>query len=78
MQFGFCLKPAYTSTETVRLTKMAEDGGFEYGWLFDTHVLFREPYPLLTLMALNRKNEAIESFRKSCEAGNQEACKKLH
>ncbi len=53
MQFGFCLKPAYTSAETVRLTKTAEDGGFEYGWLFDTHVLFREPYPLLTLMALN-------------------------
>jgi len=53
MQFGFCLKPDYTPAETVRLTKTAEDGGFEYGWLFDTHVLFREPYPLLTLMAMN-------------------------
>jgi probable F420-dependent oxidoreductase len=51
MQFGFTLKPYHTATETVALTKAAEATGFEYGWLFDTHVLFREPYPLLTLMA---------------------------
>jgi probable F420-dependent oxidoreductase len=51
MQFGFTLKPYHTATETVELAKAAEATGFEYGWLFDTHVLFREPYPLLTLMA---------------------------
>jgi probable F420-dependent oxidoreductase len=51
MQFGFTLKPYHSATETVELAKAAEATGFEYGWLFDTHVLFREPYPLLTLMA---------------------------
>ena len=51
MQFGFTLKPYHSAAETVELAKAAEAAGFEYGWLFDTHVLFREPYPLLTLMA---------------------------
>jgi probable F420-dependent oxidoreductase len=53
MQFGFTLKPDHTSAGTVDLTRAAEDCGFGYGWLFDSHVLWREPYPLLTLMALN-------------------------
>ena len=35
-------------------------------------------YRGFTLNALNRKNEAMESFRRSCEAGNPEACKQLH
>ena len=34
-----------------RSTRQAEAAGFEYGWLFDSHVLWRDPYPLLTLMA---------------------------
>ena len=37
----------------VALTRQAEEAGFAYGWLFDSHVLWLEPYPLLTLMALN-------------------------
>ena len=51
MQFGFTLKPDHSIQRTVALTRQAEAAGFEYGWLFDTHVLFRDPYPLLTLMA---------------------------
>ncbi|HUG29759.1 MAG TPA: TIGR03842 family LLM class F420-dependent oxidoreductase [Candidatus Limnocylindria bacterium] len=53
MQFGFTLKGEQTAAQTVELAKAAEAVGFGYGWLFDTHVLFREPYPLLTLMAMN-------------------------
>ncbi len=53
MQFGFTLKGDQSPERTIELAKAAEAGGFEYGWVFDTHVLFREPYPLLTLMALN-------------------------
>ena len=34
-----------------RSTQQAEAAGFEYGWIFDSHVLWKEPYPLLTLMA---------------------------
>jgi probable F420-dependent oxidoreductase len=51
MQFGFTLKPEHTIERTIDLTRRAEAAGFEYGWLFDSHVLWREPYVLLTLMA---------------------------
>jgi probable F420-dependent oxidoreductase len=51
MQFGFTLKPEHDVTRHLALTTKAEEAGFDYGWLFDSHVLWREPYPLLTLMA---------------------------
>ena len=51
MQFGFTLKPEHSIERTIALTRQAEAAGFEYGWLFDSHVLWRDPYPLLTLMA---------------------------
>src|SRR6185295_7091211 len=51
MQFGFTLKPEHGIARHLALTTQAEEAGFEYGWLFDSHVLWREPYPLLTLMA---------------------------
>ncbi len=51
MQFGFTLKPDHTIERTLALTRQAEAAGFDYGWLFDSHVLWREPYVLLTLMA---------------------------
>lgn len=51
MQFGFTLKPDHSIERTLALTRQAEAAGFAYGWLFDSHVLWREPYPLLTLMA---------------------------
>ncbi len=51
MKFGFTLKPDHSIERTIALTKQAEAAGFDYGWLFDSHVLWRDPYPLLTLMA---------------------------
>jgi probable F420-dependent oxidoreductase len=51
MQFGFTLKPDQTLERTLALARQAEAAGFDYGWLFDSHVLWRDPYPLLTLMA---------------------------
>jgi probable F420-dependent oxidoreductase len=51
MKFGFTLKPDHTLERTLALTRQAEAAGFDYGWLFDSHVLWREPYVLLTLMA---------------------------
>ena len=51
MDFGFTLKPEHSIERTVALTRQAEAAGFSYGWLFDSHVLWRDPYPLLTLMA---------------------------
>src|SRR3954464_15303702 len=51
MQFGFTLKPEHDLARTVALTRRAGPAGFDYGWLFDSHVLWREPYVLLALMA---------------------------
>ncbi len=53
MQFGITLKPDISVERIVGLARQAEAGGFEYGWLFDSHVLWMDPYPLLTLMVSN-------------------------
>src|SRR5919197_345274 len=52
-EFAFTLKPDMTPDRIVALTRQAEAAGFNYGWVFDSHVLWQEPYPLLTLMAVN-------------------------
>lgn len=51
MDFGITLKPEHRFDHEVELTRRAEANGFAYAWLFDSHVLWREPYVLLTLMA---------------------------
>src|SRR5205809_3291161 len=51
MQFGFTLKPEHTIETTLDLARLGESVGFDYLWLFDSHVLWREPYALLTLIA---------------------------
>jgi len=53
MQFGFTLKPEHSIERTIALAKQAETAGFTHGWLFDSHVLWRDPYPLLGLIAQN-------------------------
>jgi probable F420-dependent oxidoreductase len=55
MDFGITLKPDMSPERLVALTRQGEAAGFSYGWLFDSHVLWLEPYPLLTLMALNTR-----------------------
>src|ERR1700675_2977220 len=54
-EFAFTLKPDMTSDHIVALTRQAEAACFNYGWIFDSHVLWQEPYPLLTLMAANTR-----------------------
>jgi probable F420-dependent oxidoreductase len=56
MQFGFTLKPDLSIERLLNLTRQAESGGFQYGWIFDSHILWKEPYPLLTLMAANTRS----------------------
>jgi probable F420-dependent oxidoreductase len=56
MKFGITIKPDMPVERIVGLTRQAEAAGFQYGWIFDSHVLWLEPYPMLTLMAANTKN----------------------
>ncbi|HEY8461075.1 MAG TPA: TIGR03842 family LLM class F420-dependent oxidoreductase [Blastocatellia bacterium] len=53
LEFAITFKPDMPAERIVNLTKQAERNGFSYGWIFDSHVLWQEPYPLLTLMAAN-------------------------
>lgn len=54
-EFAITFKPDMAPERIVNLSKQAEDAGFAYGWIFDSHVLWQEPYPLLTLIAMNTK-----------------------
>ena len=55
MDFGITIKPDLTIDRILSLTRQAEAAGFLYGWIFDSHVIWMEPFPLLTLMAANTK-----------------------
>jgi len=59
MDFGITLKPDITVERVVSLSRQAEAAGFSYGWMFDSHVLWKECYPLMTLMAASTKKMRI-------------------
>ncbi len=56
LEFAITFKPDMPPERIVRLTRQAEAAGFTYGWVFDSHILWQEPYPLLTLMAANTRH----------------------
>jgi probable F420-dependent oxidoreductase len=53
LEFGITFKPDMPHARIVALAQQAEAAGFIYSWIFDSHVLWQEPYPLLTLIASN-------------------------
>src|SRR6266568_1560486 len=59
LSFGVCFAPDPPPSRWVDLTKLAEAQGFEYAWLFDSHVLWQEVYPIFTLMAANTRTIKI-------------------
>jgi probable F420-dependent oxidoreductase len=56
MDFGITIKPDIHIDRIVSLTQQAEASGFSYGWIFDSHVIWKEPFPLLTLMAASTQS----------------------
>ncbi|HJX23454.1 MAG TPA: 5,10-methylenetetrahydromethanopterin reductase [Candidatus Bathyarchaeia archaeon] len=50
MKIGFCIIPKWSAGETAGVFKLAEDLGFEYGWLAD-QTFTTSVYPVLTLSA---------------------------
>lgn len=53
LDFAITFKADMPPARIVNLTRQAEAAGFSYGWSFDSHILWQDPYPLLTLMAVN-------------------------
>ena len=51
LSFGVTVLPDPPYQRLVELLVLAESHGFEYGWTYDSHVLWQESFPLLTLAA---------------------------
>ncbi len=52
LTFGVTVLPDPPYTRLVELMRLAEEHGFEYGWTYDSHILWQDSYPLLTIAAL--------------------------
>ena len=52
LSFGVTVLPDPPASRVVELLSLAEQHGFEYGWTYDSHILWHDPYPLLTMAAL--------------------------
>jgi probable F420-dependent oxidoreductase len=49
ISFGVTVLPDPPPGRLVELFQLAESNGFDYGWTYDSHVLWQESFPLLTL-----------------------------
>jgi probable F420-dependent oxidoreductase len=49
--FGVTVLPDPPYTRFLELLELAEENGFDYGWTYDSHVLWQESIPLLALAA---------------------------
>ena len=59
MDFGITFKSDMALPRMVSLARQAEKAGFGYGWCFDSHVLWHEVYPILTLLAANTRKPKL-------------------
>ncbi len=51
LSFGVTVLPDPPYTRFLELIQLAEEHGFEYGWTYDSHILWQESTPLLALAA---------------------------
>ena len=51
LSFGVTVLPDPPYQRLIELTKLAEQHGFEYGWTYDSHVLWQESMPVMALLA---------------------------
>src|ERR671934_1506839 len=51
LSFGVCFAPDPPPGRWAELAQLAERSGFETAWLFDSHVLWQDVYPIFTLIA---------------------------
>src|SRR5919201_6909019 len=59
MDFGITFKSDMDFRREIKLAKTAERRGFNFLWTFDSHVLWQEAYPRMTLWAYNTKRVHI-------------------
>ena len=51
LSFGVTVLPDPPATRFLELIQLAESHGFEYGWTYDSHILWQESYATLALAA---------------------------
>jgi alkanesulfonate monooxygenase SsuD/methylene tetrahydromethanopterin reductase-like flavin-dependent oxidoreductase (luciferase family) len=51
LSFGVTIMPDPPYTRLIELTALAELQGFDYGWTYDSHVLWQESTPVMALLA---------------------------
>jgi probable F420-dependent oxidoreductase len=51
MDFAYTLKGSMSAQRSIDVTQQAERWGFTYCWIFDSHVLWKDCYPMLSLLA---------------------------
>src|SRR5262245_46723529 len=51
LNFGVTVLPDPPYQRFLELIKLAESHGFDHGWTYDSHILWHDAYPLLTLAA---------------------------
>jgi probable F420-dependent oxidoreductase len=59
LSFGMTQMPDPPHQRLVDLFQLGEANGFTTAWIYDSHILWQEPYPLLTLIALNTERMNI-------------------
>ena len=51
LTFGVTVLPDPPYTRFLELMQLAEANSFDHGWTYDSHILWHDAYPLLTLLA---------------------------
>ena len=51
LSFGVTVLPDPPYTRMIELIQLAEQHGFEYGWTYDSHVLWQDSFPVFALVA---------------------------
>lgn len=59
MDFGVVLQTDPPASRVIELTKLAEASGFTYGWTFDSHVLWQEPFVIYSQMLAETDNMIV-------------------
>jgi probable F420-dependent oxidoreductase len=62
LSFGVTVLPDPPHTRFLDLLELAEENGFDYGWTYDSHVLWHESTPLLTMAAERTKRMKLGHF----------------
>jgi len=59
MDFGVVLQTDPPASRVIELTTRAEENGFKYGWTFDSHVLWQEPFVIYSRMLAATENMIV-------------------